>query len=79
MSTPIKDGGPAFPSPGLNSATDERQYGRDGMSLRDWLAGQALAAIVLDHGDSCDGYRQAVARRAYAIADAMLRAREAKP
>ena len=36
-----KDGGPAFPL-----------YEEDGMSLRDWFAGQALAGILAAGGDS---------------------------
>ena len=32
------DGGPAFPKPGL-----DHELRQDGMSLRDWFAGQALA------------------------------------
>lgn len=41
MST-TNDGGPAFPVPG-NPAT------QPGMSLRDWFAGQAMAAMVASH------------------------------
>lgn len=49
MSTKIEDGGPAFPSvlykhyPVENSASD-------GMSLRDWYRGQALAGLCANHG-----------------------------
>lgn len=35
MSAPIDDGGPAFPIP-----ASESNYYQEGMSLRDWLAGQ---------------------------------------
>ena len=66
-----------------------------GMTLRDWFAGQALAGICasIDHGD-LDGYYRhkagsrgdsnipypsSIAEHAHAIADAMLKAREAKP
>lgn len=40
MSEQIRDGGPAFPSKANN--TDKFE----GMSLRDWLAGQALAGLA---------------------------------
>jgi hypothetical protein len=51
-------------------------YCTPGMTLRDWFAGQALAALIASevnesaHGDSED---------AYMYADAMLLAREPKP
>lgn len=45
----------------------------DGMSLRDYFAGQALAALA-----DCDEMTAAgIAQEAYSIADAMLKAREA--
>lgn len=46
----------------------------DGMSLRDWFAGQALIT-VLTHWPSAPA--SVNARRAYTIADAMIAAREA--
>jgi hypothetical protein len=68
MST-IDDGGPAFP----RHAYD----GHDGMTLRDWFAGQALAGLLRDGIDVFGVY--ATANDAYKMADAMLRAREVKP
>jgi hypothetical protein len=67
--TTIDDGGPAFPRHGYNS--------NDGMTLRDWFAGQALAGLAsyVTKGATFDD----IAKDAYAIADAMLRAREVKP
>jgi hypothetical protein len=56
---------PAFPS---------KQGGYDGMTLRDYFAGQALAGRL---ADGTDGLRQSVAEEAYAYADAMLKARDA--
>ena len=45
MSDRINDGGPAFPKAGyMSDAGDGRRHentGEDGMSLRDWFAGQA--------------------------------------
>lgn len=64
------NGGPAFP---VDTGTS---YSR-GMSLRDWFAGQAMAALIsgglsggnfIEWGDA--------ARGAYIAADAMLEARK---
>ena len=52
----------------------------DGMSLRDWFAGQALMSLphLCAHDTLLDGitFGQHVARNAYEIADAMIAARE---
>jgi hypothetical protein len=65
-----KDGGPAFPpDPGS-------QY--SGMPLRDWFAGQALALAHKEVDPEEYARPHAVATLAYAIADAMLVAREGK-
>jgi len=73
----MKNGGPAFP-------TRQGTVGEtSGMSLRDWLAGMALSGLcahaeklsksyVLEHGGSESAY----SAQAYALADAMLAARE---
>ena len=71
MSTPINDGGSAFP---LYLPQDEGNI-RDGMTLRDWFAGQALNAIAARNTDRT--YRDD-ADEAYSFADAMIAAREAK-
>jgi hypothetical protein len=71
------DGGPAFP---YSHAATLRN---DGMSLRDWFAGQALAAIGMwaptenptDWRDR-DVVQSLRARWAYEQADAMLKARK---
>ena len=63
------DGGPAIPTAG---------GWEKGLSLRDFFAAHALAAIAADFGDTCDGYREAVSRRAYMLADAMIAARASK-
>ena len=68
----IDDGGPAFPMgfhPEGNSADTQ------GMSLRDWFAGQALA--VLADPASC-GEARPTARYCYEMADAFIAARKAK-
>jgi hypothetical protein len=72
MNTLIKDGGPAFPVPDSHHANGQVQYGANGMTLRDWLAGQALPRATIGAGGSAP----AIAARAYFIADAMLAARE---
>lgn len=54
MNAKINDGGPAFPQHGWSSDPNvvERMNGRQGMSLRAYLAGQALAGIMArNHGD----------------------------
>ena len=68
MST-INDGGQAFP------AGNPTHGGHEGMTLRDWFAGQALAGM-LANPDSWTGDRGVMA---YRYADAMLRAREVEP
>ena len=66
-------GGSAFPTTKpLDSWGDPNQ----GMTLRDYFAGQALAAVNLGIGVSNEYYRK-TANHCYAMADAMLEAREA--
>lgn len=85
-----KDGGPAFPRPFSNTgnAYDYTQSigEQDGMSLRDWFAGQALAGLeIRSDGAYSDFDREMelpelhanwTATAAYRIADAMLAARQ---
>lgn len=83
------DGGPAFPKlhamrppEGNGSAHYYAHYSFDGMSLRDWFAGQALASILSSYQstgvpmprDTTDE----IAADSYSIADAML-AERSKP
>jgi len=75
MTTPINDGGPAFPrsgQPGVNGITEAEE--QEGMRLRDWFAGMALQAIFarFDHTWSVEH----MAAQAYATADAMIAERE---
>ncbi len=74
MKTPSNDGGPAFPAP-MNGPDGRTQHG---MKLRDWFAGQALAAVLVS-----PNYREAstndVVERAYWFADAMLVERMEEP
>ena len=80
MSTPIDNGGPAFP---LNMppvyrehATPcyEAQAGASGMTLRDWFAGQAIVGLA-NQNELKD---KDLARFAYVLADEMLSARKNK-
>lgn len=75
MNTP-NDGGPAFPINDTVYPNGQVQPGYNGMSLRDWLAGQALAG-QLAHGRGKDGAsRETIAGFSYWMADAMLAARK---
>ena len=91
MSLPT-NGGPAFPVASCQDANGQICWGTDGMTLRDYFAGQALAGIT---SRSVEVYRklegsgismseieneltQRLSYSAYAYADAMLAAREAK-
>jgi hypothetical protein len=88
MNTPeqIKDGGPAFPceSYGLKNGK-ETTVPAQGMSLRDWFAGQALQAIISKHPPikqvmiGVNELDMQTALGAYDYADAMLKARGVKP
>ena len=85
MSTPINDGGPAFPVHSVawkEKGEDRVAIGTRGMTLRDYFAGQALTdvdvRIPMRDDDDIPSPR-AIANYMYVIADAMLAAREAKP
>lgn len=75
------DGGPAFPVPDTHHPDGQIQYGANGMSLRDWFAGQALAGMLSAFAKQASKggparFAEANCDTAYDIADAMLRARE---
>ena len=82
MSTPTNDGGPAFPceSYGIKNGK-ETTVPAQGMTLRDWFAGQALAGICAplydDESPTIWKHRE-FAKGAYMFADAMLAARKSK-
>ena len=73
MST-INDGGPAFPLATSNSGNKFV----NGMTLRDYFAAAALQGLLADgHGNAwCN---ETCSAKAFKIADAMLKAKEAKP
>ena len=55
------DGGPAFPR--------SRSVSQEGMTLRDWFAGQALASLA---GSPSRGHISDLASECYEIADEMI-------
>jgi hypothetical protein len=76
----LEDGGQAFPRAGFIGPS----YGEqsvEGMSLRDYFAAKAmhgdLASQSIETGEWTDGAIPGLAKRAYCIADAMLKARKA--
>ena len=71
--TKIDDGGSAFPGQRLGSDGLPESAAWDGMSLRDWFAGQALAMLA---DPKCISDSNIVALAAYQVADAMLAARK---
>jgi hypothetical protein len=74
----VEDGGPAFPQHVAISPSGDvygSSYYGDGMSLRDWFAGQALAGMIESHGMGEKRHEYA-AHDAYRFADAMIAARE---
>lgn len=82
---PVNDGGPAFPGVAgangcgnsvpttLNGSVQYVEYNQ-GLSLRDWFAGQALANQNIEE-HSGKKWADRVAEQAYRIADAMIAAR----
>ena len=82
MSNKINDGGPAFPRTGADGHTSPQS----GMTLRDYFAAAALQGILSGADRSTVKYLEnmrypagEMSSAAYNIADAMLKAREAKP
>lgn len=69
----IDNGGSAFP---LAGSSDYSHAPQDGMSLRDWFAGMALSSMTVSPDYNKGPCNQAMAERAYVIADAMLAVRK---
>ncbi len=63
-------GGPAFPIPGL-----QHDEAFNGMTLRDYFAGQAMQGFAASEAEWSDGL-YGMAKCAYKWADAMLEARK---
>jgi hypothetical protein len=68
MSTPINTGGPAFPV----------MYCSEGMTLRDYFAGQALASLLVNRKFN-EASTKDIVERAFWFADAMLDERMEEP
>lgn len=86
MSKRPNDGGPAFPCPPDATVT----VTKEGMSLRDWFAGQALGGLMADPREKrCDPSKPLepqlracaaeYAQASYRMADAMLAERAKEP
>ena len=80
MDNTKQDGGPAFPRTGVGNAGHSYDVPpQDGMSIRDWFAGQALAGIHAALQASNwpqEAWHRDAAACAYMAADAMLAERE---
>lgn len=73
----INDGGPAFPRPaGDYNGTKHGNGAQVGISMRDYFAAKAMAAMVASP-DYVEGewFQEDIALQAYTMADAMLLAR----
>ncbi len=77
MSAPVNTGGPAFPTAEQRFSNGtlnvEATYG---MTLRDYFAAMAMQGVCAS-GPGNHVTNEHIASEAYAIADAMLKAREA--
>ena len=76
-----RDGGPAFPEAIAVGPAGDVYPGFSGMTLRDWFAGQALAACIQkcvpQECNTGENMEQMFARKAFLVADAMLAVRAA--
>ena len=70
----IYTGGAAFPRPMGYAPLQAYNESQQGMTLRDWLAGQAVAGAAAQSMSAEDV--ASLAHRAYAVADAVLQARK---
>jgi hypothetical protein len=72
-------GGPAFPFPAYTYPNGEITHGEGGMTLRDYFAAKAMQGDVSRCGYyGRDELTLRQAENAYKMADAMLKARDAK-
>ena len=80
----VNNGGPAFPREDYQANGYDKGFeklGQEGMSLRDYFAAKAMAGWLASYPESCThpivaGNADEVAKHSYALADAMLKARE---
>ena len=71
----MNDNPTAFPCQEIRSGGFGIREASDGMSLRDWFAGQAMPVVTALLGRDV-GTADMLARDAYTLADAMLAARK---
>lgn len=71
MTNTINDGGPAFPLPDFAHPSGQVESGTRGMSLRAYLAGQALAGLLANQY-AYNGNHEDVAEQAVNYADAVI-------
>ena len=70
MPDTINDGGPALPTENaMQTGPSSCRY--EGMTMRDYFAAKAMQALIDN-----DGLFSEIPTQAYALADAMLKARE---
>jgi hypothetical protein len=69
MNAPIKDGGAAFPV----------MYVSEGMTLRDYFAGQVLSQLAHDFCECDPLHYKVVVFRSYELADLMIAERNNQP
>ena len=74
----INDGGTAFPV--MSVYIEDQDTNSRGMTLRDWFAGQALMGLMASRNPNSPRFHPSDdAAYVYAVADAMIAAREVKP
>lgn len=64
--------------PAPNPAAFPSQYAAEGMTLRDYFAGEALGALIQTSTPRQHDATKRLAEAAYIVADAMLAARQEK-
>lgn len=79
----MNDGGPAFPRPIGGDISSDFNDSQQGMTLRDWFAGMAMqglcTSMVLSPEKETPEMDKLLAKEAYSVADAMLKARSNAP
>ena len=75
------DGGPAFPQNDLSAyGMGPSETSNSGMTAREWFAGQALPGVMAlcakDTRNPNETIEEMFSRKSYAIADAMIAARD---